>query len=250
MTEQERDQLKTQVISEIINCGGYKTTACQNVGLNPRTFRQWVSTDAEFKQAVDDAVEIAREYRDDMAERKLFENVEKGEVTSIIFYCKTRLKNRGYTEKVLPQAQPKQEPEKPEPQLPEVTDREKVAASIQKRISAKKTYIIKLLKKQNKYAPELSMQVKITAQLLVRTEILAEEIFDVGHSAVNVEYSREGNERESISPKEKLYLDLLTQSQKALRALGMNTDSRERKGDSDGFSDFIKAMSEGEADEQ
>lgn len=58
------------------------------------------------------------------------------------------------------------------------------------------------------------MQVKITAQLLVRTEILAEQIFDANHKPVNVELSREGNERESISPKEKLYLDLLTQSQR------------------------------------
>jgi hypothetical protein len=125
-------------------------------------------------------------------------------------------------------------------------DGEKIAASIQKKITAKKTYIVKLLKKQNKYTPELSMQVKIVAQLLVRTEILAEQIFDANHKPVNVELSREGNERESISPKEKLYLDLLTQSQKALRALGMNTDSRERKTDNDGFADFINQFKDEE----
>ena len=48
------------------------------------------------------------------------------------------------------------------------------------------------------------------------------------------------------SPKEKLYLDLLTQSQKALRALGMNTDSRERKTDNDGFADFINQFKDEE----
>lgn len=90
------------------------------------------------------------------------------------------------------------------------------------------------------------MQVNIAAQLLVRTDMLADEIFNEGHRAVNVEISREGNERESISPKEKLYLDLVQQSQRALRALGMNTDAKERKTDNDGFSEFMKEFREGE----
>ena len=247
MTDQERESKKAAVVAEIIRCKGFKTVACTNVQLNPRTFRQWMADDAEFRQAVDDAVEIARDYRDDMAEKKLFENVEGGDVTSIIFYCKTRLKNRGYTEKVLPQPEQKA-PAQPTLPEPRIVDGEKIAASIQRKITAKKTYIVKLLKQQNKYTPELSMQVKIVAQLLVRTEILAEQIFDASHKPVNVELSREGNERESISPKEKLYLDLLQQSQKALRALGMNTDSRERKTDNDGFGEFMAQFKE-EADE-
>ena len=243
---ENKEEIKKQLIGEIIKSKGFKTVACTNVKLNPRTFRQWMAEDAEFRQAVEDAVEIAREFRDDKAEQKLFENVEAGDVTSIIFYCKTRLKNRGYTEKVLPQPQPEQAPAKPTLPEPQIVDGEKIAASIQKKITAKKTYIVKLLKQQGKYTPELSMQVKIVAQLLVRTEILAEQVFDERHSPVNVEISREGNERESISPKEKLYLDFLQQSQKALRALGMNTDSRERKTDNDAFGEFMKQFQEGD----
>lgn len=110
---------------------------------------------------------------------------------------------------------------------------------IQKRIRGKKEYIVKLLKKQGKYTAELSMQATITAQLMVRTEILAEEIFSDGHKAINVELSREGHSRESISPKEKLYIDLTTHVQKALRALGMNTDSKDRKTDNDSFAEFM-----------
>lgn len=240
MTDTEKQALKNQVIAEIIRCKGFKTVACTNIGLNPRTFRLWMASDPEFKAAVDDAVEIAREFRDDKAEQKLFDQVEGGDTTAIIFYCKTRLKNRGYTEKVLPQPQQSQSPAQPTLPEPQVVDGEKIAAAIQRKISSKKTYIVKLLKQQGKYTPELSMQVKIVAQLLVRTEILAEQIFDAGHQPVNVEISREGNGRESISPKEKLYLDLLQQSQKALRALGMNTDSRERKTDNDGFNEFME----------
>ena len=239
MTEQEREQQKTAVVAEIIRCKGFKTVACTNVKLNPRTFRQWMADDAEFRQAVEDAVEIARDFRDDKAEQKLFEQVEGGDTTAIIFYCKTRLKNRGYTERALPQEAKPEQPQPQQPTLPE-PDGEKIAASIQKRITSKKTYIVKLLKKQGKYTPELSMQVKITAQLLIRTEILAEQISGNGHQPTKIELSREGNERESVSPKEKLYLDLVEQSQKALKALGMNTDSRERKTDNDGFSEFME----------
>lgn len=239
MTEQEREQQKTAVVAEIIRCKGFKTVACTNVKLNPRTFRQWMADDAEFRQAVEDAVEIARDFRDDKAEQKLFEQVEGGDTTAIIFYCKTRLKNRGYTERALPQEAKPEQQQPQQPTLPE-PDGEKIAASIQKRITSKKTYIVKLLKKQGKYTPELSMQVKITAQLLIRTEILAEQIFGNGHQPTKIELSREGNERESVSPKEKLYLDLVEQSQKALKALGMNTDSRERKTDNDGFSEFME----------
>ena len=93
------------------------------------------------------------------------------------------------------------------------------------------------------------MQAKVVAQLLVRTEILAEEIFTDGHQAINVETSREGNERKSIDPKEKLYLDLVGQTQKALRALGMNTDSKERKADNDGFAKFMEDM-KGDGDDE
>ena len=95
------------------------------------------------------------------------------------------------------------------------------------------------MKKQGKYAAELTYQVEITAQLLVRTEILADEIFSEGHKVVNVEYSREGNERLSTNPQEKLYLDLLRQSQKALQALGMNTEGKERKSDEDSFTSLM-----------
>jgi hypothetical protein len=111
--------------------------------------------------------------------------------------------------------------------------------AIQKRIKCKKEYIVKLLKKQGKYTAELSMQATVTAQLMVRTEMLAEEIFSEGHKVINVEISREGHSRESISPKEKLYIDLTTHVQKALRALGMNTDSKDRKTDNDSFADFM-----------
>jgi hypothetical protein len=144
--------------------------------------------------------------------------------------------------------QPKEEPKQETPALPSAEEQQKVSKAIKTKIQSKKTYIVQLLKKEGKYSSELSYQVTVAAQLLVRTEILAEEIFADSHKAVNVEISREGNTRESISPKEKLYLDLTAQTQKALRALGMNTDSKERKTDNDDFSKFMDDL-KGDDDE-
>lgn len=235
-----KEELKREVVAEIIKSKGFKNIACASVGLNPRTFRAWMGEDDEFRTAVAEAVEIARDYRDDLAERKLFEKVEGGDTTAVIFYCKTRLKARGYSERA--QVQDAQESESAAPtalQGAEDAQVGELANAIRRRITAKKTYIVKLLKQQGKYTPELSMQVKMTAQLLVRVDLLAEQIFGAGHEAVNVELSREGNKRESVNPKERLYLDFLQQGQKALRALGMNTDSKERKTDNDGFGEFM-----------
>lgn len=233
----DRENTKESLVAEIIRTKGFKMTACSNLNVNPRTFQRWMAEDEEFRRAVNDAVSIAREYRDDVVERKLFDLIESGDTTAIIFYCKTRLKYRGYTEKT------QQQPQAPQPALPDTAEAAQ-STVISRRIKAKKTYIVKLLKKQGKYTPELSMQVKIVAELLVRTDLLAEQIFDGRHQAVNVEFSREGNERESVSPKEKLYLDYLQQSQRALRALGMNNDAKERKPDNDALNDFISQFNE------
>jgi len=240
---QDKEQKKKEIVAEIIRQKGFKGVACTAIGLNPRTFRQWMAEDAEFRQAVDDAVDIAKEYRDEVAEKALFDLVEAKDTTAVIFYNKTRNKHKGYTERIMPQ-QPKEEPKPETPALSGTTTDEETAKRIKSKISGKKAYLVKLLKEQGKYTAELSIQATVTAQLLVRTEILAEEILADGHDAINVEVSREGNERKSISPKEKLYLDFVEKSQRALRALGMNTDSKDRKTDGDDFKKFMEEFND------
>ena len=105
------------------------------------------------------------------------------------------------------------------------------SAMMRKKVEHKKRYIISLLRKEGKYKPELSLQVKIVAQLSVKAEMLADEVFSSDHRSVNVETSREGNARESISPKERLYQDYLQQLQRALKALSMNNDAKSAKGE-------------------
>jgi beta-lactam-binding protein with PASTA domain len=120
------------------------------------------------------------------------------------------------------------------------------ARDFKKAVEAKQRYLVKLLKDQGKYTSELSMQAKVVAQLLVRTDYLAEQVFSPLHKPVSVEVSREGNSREKVSEIETLYLKYSDQAQRALKALGMNTDSKERKTDegSDSFTEFMKKMND------
>jgi len=171
----------------------------------------------------------------DIAESALMNRVLEGDTTATIFLLKTRGKYRGWSEKNIPTPE-------------EVRKQEEEAAAMDKRvkqmIEQKKRYIIKLLKKEGKYTAELSYQVELTATLLMRYDMIKKEIFSTTHKCVNVEISREGNTRETISPVEALFLKIHADLQRSLRALGMNTESKERRTDGDDFGEFMKQMQE------
>jgi hypothetical protein len=227
-----KEQMKEKFIEKLKEFGGIVCQACEAAGISRSTFYRWRDEDPEFSEAVDEVAEA----QIDFVESKLMRLINQGDTTATIFYLKTRGKRHGWNEKQQPVVEINAEPQQP-------TLIEEAACSKQmvaKRVKSKKAYLVKLLKEQGKYTAELSMQAQITAQLLVRTEILSEEILSDEHDAVSVEISREGNERKTVSPKEKLYLDFVQQSQKALKALGMNTDSKERRSDNDTFGEFLK----------
>lgn len=238
MKDNGKNDKKEALLAALQESRGIIVTACDAVGISRETYRNWKNKDPEFRQRAEDIEET----QIDKVESKLLEAIEKGDLTAIIFYLKTKGKKRGYSEK----AQPTLPPPVTNAQsgAPAEPDSKKIAMKVKN----KKAYIVKLLKEQGKYTAELTYQVEITAQLLVRAEMLGDEILADGHNVVNVEYSREGNERVTINPKEKLYLEVLEKGQKALRALGMNTESKERKTDNDGFSEF-QAMIRREDDE-
>ena len=218
---------------------GIISLACASVGISRTTYYRWYNTDNEFKEKAEDITEMQVDY----VESKLLSLIDAGDTTATIFYLKTKGKSRGYNEKVAVQKETALPVHKELPEKSLDVKKEK-NPQLGKRINARKAYIIKLLKDQGKYTVELTYQVKIAAQLLAKTDMLAEEIFSEKHAPINVEYSREGNERESISPKEKLYLDFSQQAQKALRALGMNTDGHERKTNADGLNDLLNLIKE------
>jgi len=99
---------KKELLEALAKSKGIVSTACESVGLSRTTFYDYVNTDPEFAQAVDDINEKSI----DFVESKLFEKITGVTVqtgdniyeqppsdTAIIFYLKTQAKDRGYVEK-------------------------------------------------------------------------------------------------------------------------------------------------------
>jgi hypothetical protein len=107
------------------------------------------------------------------------------------------------------------------------------------KIMARKRYIMSVLRKADKYTPDLAQQVDIAARLYVRLKVFEAQMAAPDYEVLIRELSREGNERISVNPLEATYRTYLEQYQSALRALGMNVDSKDRKKQSDGFSNFM-----------
>jgi hypothetical protein len=74
---------------------GVVTQACKLANLDRRTFYTYYNEDAEFKAEIDDIKDIAL----DFVEGQLLKQINSGEISSTIFYLKTKGKNRGYVEK-------------------------------------------------------------------------------------------------------------------------------------------------------
>ncbi|MBU1065372.1 helix-turn-helix domain-containing protein [bacterium] len=83
-----------QVVVAIEKAHGIKSQAARLLGCNRQTITNYIDRHEVIKAAFEDA----KESFVDMAESKLFENIEKGDVTSIIFCLKTLGKDRGYLE--------------------------------------------------------------------------------------------------------------------------------------------------------
>lgn len=228
------DQIK--FLNQLAVAKGIISVACGQCNINRSTYYRW-RQNTEFAERADEIMEM----QGDFVERKLLNLIEANDTQAIIFYCKTKLKHRGYTDK--PALAQQNQPQPIQPALP-ITNEEK--AKLQRRVDGKKAYIVKLLKEQGKYTVELSMQVKILAQLLVKTDDLAAQVLAEQHSAINVEISREGNERQTVSAVERLYLDYVKRCQEALKATGMNKDSREKLIADDGLQAFMDEFKDDE----
>lgn len=88
-------QHKKALLEALEKSLGVVTTACKSVGLDRGTFYRYYNEDDKFKAAVDDLENVAL----DFAESQLHKQIQKGEVSSTIFYLKTKGKKRGYIER-------------------------------------------------------------------------------------------------------------------------------------------------------
>ena len=86
---------KDNFLEALKNNLGHITEACKSSNIHRRTYYSWIDKDEKFKQQCEDVEESLL----DLAESKLLENINNNDNTCIIFYLKTKGKNRGYIEK-------------------------------------------------------------------------------------------------------------------------------------------------------
>jgi len=74
---------------------GIISTACESSNIGRQTYYYWINSDEKFKKKVDDILET----QIDFVENKLINQIDNNDTTAIIFYLKTKAKNRGYVER-------------------------------------------------------------------------------------------------------------------------------------------------------
>lgn len=239
---------KKKLCEAIRECGSIRK-ACKKIGCSRATVHRQAKTDDDFKKELDEAKEVARldmldKYMDALHKIAGVEpDSEKKSLKAIMFYIDRTLKELGRKERdeaLSAMAKKDMTPER-------IAKADEYKKEVRQRIKNQKDYYVKLLKKENRYTPELAQQAELAATAVVRLRMIQEEtMFNPYHKAIQIEISREGNTREHISEAENLLKDYLQVAKDQLKALGMNTDSKERKTDEDGedgFTEFMNALS-------
>ena len=98
--EKTDKNIQDRFIKALVKSKGIISTACRAVGINRQTFYNWRDRDDKEGENFRKRVEEVMELQGDFVETKLLDNIENGDVTSVIFYCKTKLRNRGYNQVV------------------------------------------------------------------------------------------------------------------------------------------------------
>jgi hypothetical protein len=86
---------KKKLIEALEKSMGVVTTACASLKIDRSTHYKWLMEDESYRNMVQEIENVAL----DFAESKLHANIAQMDTTAIIFFLKTKGKNRGYTEK-------------------------------------------------------------------------------------------------------------------------------------------------------
>jgi len=90
-TKQKKDKF-LEVFEKYL---GNISQSCRVIGIDRKTYYNWINKDNNFKNKVNEILEA----QIDLVESKLIEKIQNNDLGAIIFYLKTKAKNRGYTEK-------------------------------------------------------------------------------------------------------------------------------------------------------
>lgn len=90
------DTLKKAMLDALDKTLGVVTPACEMVGISRDTHYRWLKVDESYQEAVN----MLENKMLDIAESKLYKQItEKENLTAMLFYLKTKGKNRGYVER-------------------------------------------------------------------------------------------------------------------------------------------------------
>ena len=88
---------KEKLLKALKETQGLIYHACKKAGnISRSTYYRYMKEDKEFAQEVEDIKEAQIDY----VEGELIKNISKGKETSIIFYLKSKARDRGYAEKL------------------------------------------------------------------------------------------------------------------------------------------------------
>jgi len=89
------DNNKKKMLEALERSLGIVTSACKAIGISRQTHYNWMNDDEQYANEVRSIEDIAL----DFAESQLHKQIKEGEVSSTIFYLKTKGKRRGYVER-------------------------------------------------------------------------------------------------------------------------------------------------------
>jgi hypothetical protein len=86
---------KEDLLNALAQTSGIVSSACKAANVSRMTYYRFYEEDATFRERADDIKELQK----DFAESLILKKMKEGDTTMIIFYAKTQMKDRGYTER-------------------------------------------------------------------------------------------------------------------------------------------------------